>query len=348
MGRAIRLELMELKMGLFRNGETLILKESSNAKRQLAALEVLRGSLPAAAEKQLEADIRAVRAGIAGEEKVLFELRNSHMDMVVLQDLFLEYGGLTAQIDFLVCTRQRFFVLECKSLYGNIEVNERGDFIRTFDGRKRECVYSPLTQNRRHLELIRAMRRDQRNMLQNMMFDRDFDDYYRSLIVLANPKTVLDDSKAPPKVKGAIVRCDQLIERIEAINAEKGPAHDKMAVSAMKGRAEWFLEQDKGFGGGDIAARYREMIAENAAKTGPSGDVSKMRSEAQSGISSEEPAVAFRAVGHDADISRVDGVRCPKCGATMVLRTAKRGEYSGRQFYGCSKYPKCKGIVSID
>ena len=39
---------------------------------------------------------------------------------------------------------------------------------------------------------------------------------------------------------------------------------------------------------------------------------------------------------------------CPKCGAPMVLRTAKRGDYAGRRFYGCSAYPKCRGIVNIE
>lgn len=33
---------------------------------------------------------------------------------------------------------------------------------------------------------------------------------------------------------------------------------------------------------------------------------------------------------------------CPRCGAELVLRTAKRGENAGNQFYGCSNYPKCK------
>lgn len=33
---------------------------------------------------------------------------------------------------------------------------------------------------------------------------------------------------------------------------------------------------------------------------------------------------------------------CPRCGAAMVLRTAKRGANAGRTFYGCSKYPACK------
>jgi predicted RNA-binding Zn-ribbon protein involved in translation (DUF1610 family) len=40
--------------------------------------------------------------------------------------------------------------------------------------------------------------------------------------------------------------------------------------------------------------------------------------------------------------------RCPKCGSEMVLRTAKRGDNQGGKFWGCSKYPECRGILSID
>jgi predicted RNA-binding Zn-ribbon protein involved in translation (DUF1610 family) len=35
---------------------------------------------------------------------------------------------------------------------------------------------------------------------------------------------------------------------------------------------------------------------------------------------------------------------CPECGSPMVLRTAKSGSHKGNQFWGCSNYPKCRGI----
>ncbi|WP_236209852.1 restriction endonuclease [Pseudomonas tohonis] len=35
---------------------------------------------------------------------------------------------------------------------------------------------------------------------------------------------------------------------------------------------------------------------------------------------------------------------CPVCRSSMVLRTAKRGLNIGSQFWGCSKFPACKGI----
>lgn len=38
-------------------------------------------------------------------------------------------------------------------------------------------------------------------------------------------------------------------------------------------------------------------------------------------------------------------LQCPKCGADMVRRTAKRGNTAGQQFWGCTAYPKCRGIV---
>lgn len=39
---------------------------------------------------------------------------------------------------------------------------------------------------------------------------------------------------------------------------------------------------------------------------------------------------------------------CPKCGSEMALRTAKQGERKGKEFWGCTNYPKCNGIVNID
>jgi hypothetical protein len=36
---------------------------------------------------------------------------------------------------------------------------------------------------------------------------------------------------------------------------------------------------------------------------------------------------------------------CPKCGSDMVLRTAKSGATQGEKFWGCSRFPQCRGIV---
>ncbi len=37
---------------------------------------------------------------------------------------------------------------------------------------------------------------------------------------------------------------------------------------------------------------------------------------------------------------------CPICQSAMVLRTAKRGANAGNSFFGCSKYPLCRGTLA--
>jgi hypothetical protein len=39
---------------------------------------------------------------------------------------------------------------------------------------------------------------------------------------------------------------------------------------------------------------------------------------------------------------------CHKCGSEMILRTAKRGENAGRQFWGCSNYPHCRAMINVE
>lgn len=36
---------------------------------------------------------------------------------------------------------------------------------------------------------------------------------------------------------------------------------------------------------------------------------------------------------------------CPNCGKQMILRTARKGTSQGEQFWGCSAFPQCRGIV---
>jgi restriction system protein len=38
---------------------------------------------------------------------------------------------------------------------------------------------------------------------------------------------------------------------------------------------------------------------------------------------------------------------CPRCGKPMSLRTAKQGKNAGCEFWGCTGYPDCKGIVKV-
>ena len=38
---------------------------------------------------------------------------------------------------------------------------------------------------------------------------------------------------------------------------------------------------------------------------------------------------------------------CPKCGSSMIFRETKKGQNIGKKFWGCTKFPQCRGIVNV-
>lgn len=208
-------------------------KADSDSKKQLERLQQLSATAPDRVKPQIERDMKLLAYGIAGEESVAFELNNSYLPIIVLHDLRLEHEGLSAQIDYLIITTKFCLVVECKNLFGNLEVNSRGEFIRELDfngKRKKEGIYSPVTQNTRHMEMIKQLRlANKSNALMRAALEKYFDDFYRSVIVLANPKTVINLKHAPKNVKDQIIRSDQLIEYIKRLirESKEGSSSEK-------------------------------------------------------------------------------------------------------------------------
>ncbi len=306
-------------MGLFdKIREPVFLKEDSEAVQQLQQLEALLPLVAADMKEELENEIRIVKAGIRGEEAIAFELRNSHLPMFILHDLLLEYKGLTAQIDYLIVTRKKVFVIECKNLVGNIEINSSGDFIRTVpygQKRKTEGIYSPVTQNKRHLELIKQIRADTKaNVLQRRAFENNFYNSYSSVVVLANPQSVLNARYAKKDVRQQVIRVDQLVEHIRTVLTD--PDSGSISEKTMEETAQYFLGLHRPRAT-DYAARYRQQI------------VVLPQAESQPKAAEDDVPV------------------CPQCGATMVRRVAKRGANAGNEFFGCTNYPQCKCIINI-
>ncbi len=203
------------------------------------------------------------------------------------------------------------------------------------------------------------MKRESRSFLTNVLIDSDFDDIYRCLVVLANPRTILDNQLTESGTKNTLIRADQLVATIKAINEEKGSGKAKGPWSATLNNAEWFLKRHKE-NQTDYAAKYRAAVCETVSDTTQISNATTLSHAV--GISE---TVEIASAAHDNKISSVappsnaistsksvrmpsDTVVCPRCGESMVLRTAKRGERKGKQFYGCSTYPKCRGLINVD
>lgn len=211
----------------------VVLKEATSTRVHLEKLKEISKTIDPSEKKKIETEIKLLSIGLFGEDNIAFELSNSGIPMYVIRDLYIEHNDLTAQIDYLVVTRKMNFVIECKNLIGDIEIDREGNFIRTykmFGKTVREGIYSPVTQNERHLEVIRQKRlEEKRNFLMKAMFSQFFDSNYRSVVVLANPKSVLKTRYAKKAIKDQVIRADQ-VNRYIKNHIEKSkdqPLNDK-------------------------------------------------------------------------------------------------------------------------
>jgi hypothetical protein len=73
--------------------------------------------------------------------------------------------------------------------------------------------------------------------------------------------------------------------------------------------------------------------------------VSEISTAIKNRIGGTQPDVGVHPISSQTE---PEAPKCPQCGGQMVLRTAKSGPNQGRQFWGCTNYPRCKGIVNCE
>lgn len=312
-------------MGLFSKPEVVVLKDSCDSNDYLAKLKELRTSISDGTDgaKKIDKEIAIIDAGIKGENKVLFELQNSGMNLVVLRDLFIKTDdGRSAQIDYFVITPYANVIIECKNLFGNIEINNKGDFIRSFEynGHKfKEGIYSPITQNERHLQVYKDCWKRNRGLVSKLLATKFFNDFNKTIVVLANEKTVVNDKFAKKEIKQQVIRADQLINYLKGL---KNDTPSSMKSMRELGESLLSINNEERT---DYFKKFEDLAAEVK----------------------NEYATPEKSVEEQTGVKEEDNLVCPRCGGQLVLRTAKKGENAGNQFYGCSNFPKCRYIQNI-
>ncbi len=169
-------------------------------------------------DKDLEKKARLIQYGIDGEKNILFELKNSHFPMYVLHDVYMVDHDLSAQIDYIIITPSMVYFIECKNLIGTIMIDAMGNFTReyTYNGKIiKEGIYSPITQSQRHLDLYKSLRSKRQGTVMKFIYDKTFSNNFKSLVVLANPKSILKSRYAPKDIKDKVIKADQLIDYIK-------------------------------------------------------------------------------------------------------------------------------------
>ena len=316
-------------MSVFSKPQVTILKESSDAAKYLDRLQEILPIAKGKMKDKVQREIEITKAGIYGENTILYELKNSGMDMVVLHDIYLETrDGLSAQIDYLIVTPKVNFVIECKNLFGNIEIDSKGNFIRTIEyhGKKtKEGLYSPITQNERHLNVLKRKIQEEKGVIGGWITETTFEECYKSLIVLANPHTIVNDRYAKREVKNMVIRADQLVNTIKKMVSESKnwPATKATMMELAQSFLEGNIEDRK-----DYLEKFRDIVQEVEEEK----DVKDQVMDENITESKEERAEKI----------------CPRCGSKLILRTAKKGNNVGQQFYGCEAFPKCRYVKQLE
>ena len=248
-------------MAFFNKFDKPVFLKESDVTDYISRLKSLQNKATGEVRERIDREIKLASIGEFGENNIAFELKNSGMPMYILRDIHLETGDLTAQIDYIVVTRKVVFVIECKNLIGNIEIDSDGNFIRDYEfnrKRIREGIYSPITQNQRHLEVIKQLKKEKKsNAFMKLIYDKIFDDFHKSVVVLANPKTLLNAKYAKKDIKEKVIRADQLNQYIKDVYSKSKNAEDN--DKNMRLWAEGFLELHTP-SGSDYAKKYEEII----------------------------------------------------------------------------------------
>lgn len=190
------------------------IKDFSMENRQLKELEKLAYKLKDGDKKdKVNKAIYYQKQGLYGEKNVYFELKNTFLPILCLHDIRLKYEEYVAQLDFVVISSRYICVLETKKLNGNIKINSSGEFIRIFNDKNKQGMYSPVSQNRRHINILKY--------ILSKEISKEID--IESLVVMANEKTIIEQKEAPENIKKAIVKYDGIAAKLEELYGKKKP-----------------------------------------------------------------------------------------------------------------------------
>ena len=232
---------------------------------------------------------------------------------ITLKNIYIpkEDGG-TSEIDLLFITPKGIFVIESKNYSGWIFGDEYSQYwTQSLPNKQKNRFYNPVKQNRTHIKWLR-------NYLGEDVF-------CYSLIVFSvrcelKNVTVKSDYLSVIKRDDLVIEIGYLWKHLDdsLSDEQMEQIHQKMLVLTNVDEAVKQSHID------DINCKFY-------AKT-----------------EKELPVQSETALEITPDPENTPERICPRCGAPMILRTAKKGDNAGKQFYGCSAFPKCRCILNLD
>lgn len=237
--------------------------------------------------------------------------------------------GTTTEVDVLLIHSTGIFVIESKNYSGWIYGSESGktwtQTLLTGNGKvHKEHFYNPIMQNSTHVKWLREI------------IGTNIPIY--SVIAFSERCTLKDIPEESFDV--VVINRQEISESVKRMGNRSIQALSKMDISRIQEMLYPYTqttEYEKQQHIDNIkTARYKAKKKATDPIVSESSNNADTTNEA---ISSSKP---IENTAQENTANQSNNQLCPRCGAELVLRTAKKGEHSGEQFYGCSKFPKCR------
>lgn len=222
-------------------------------------------------------------------------------------------NGTTTEIDVLMICPKGILVFESKNysgwIFGNEQQKNWTQVLPKGRGRsQKEHFFNPIMQNKGHINCLKSI------------IDKEVD--FKSIIVFSNRCTLKEITLKNQEIK--VINRYRVVEIVAEILG--GIEENCLDSENIK-----FL-YEKIFPFTQVEESVKKQHIKNIQVA--SEDVNQKINE---DIETKKQTV-----------SDTVGKVCPKCGNNMVLRTAQKGQHVGKQFWGCTNYPKCRYIQNID
>lgn len=243
-------------------------------------------------------------------EKELKWVRFFGREGKILRNVYIPKGnGQTSEIDVMYITEKGIFVIESKNYSGWIFGDEEGQYWTVMlPNKQKNRLYNPIKQNRTHIKWLSKYLGDSIPLFSIIAFSERCE--------LKKVSVNSEDIK--------VIKRDYLYGTIRRIwnNTE--------TVLSERGVEELY-EKLKALTNVDAETKAAHIQSIQARYKNP-------KEKPVSVTVAEKPASAE---------NTTEKKVCPRCGRELILRTARKGEHAGEQFYGCSGFPKCRYSESV-
>lgn len=321
-------EVNELKETVILKGENLIDDEVEYLKYLLKQLKNEKD------KNNINIKIQNKIRGDEGEQEILRKLELSTVPKYVIRDLYLEIGDFTAQIDFLVITKNRIYEIESKNNSGNAQIKENGE-IHITTSNKSYKMESPVNQVLEHkgvLNRIIQSKQDEYNL------KYDFLKLYKPLVVISNKKTSIDVTKASESMKNIVIPIDNLMLLLE----EESNLQDyNMSKDEIKELSEFLLDNHKKTAK-NYLKKYEKMPKEEVKPKPKPKPKAPVIDKPQSTIPDKK---IDETKTKTENVKSNKKIYCDKCGSEMKEYEDKRNYNNGKPYTKCSNAKICEKLA---